>query len=122
AEVERLHVDDYLVAHLGAPDERNVGDRRANSALHFRAVDRRSPAPALPAAVAQFDQEILLEARSPIIGARAWTEPPAPSARRSHPRCMPVDRGARDPRVVGVEHYCTAELQHRCWKLARRVR
>ncbi len=34
-EIERLHVDDDLIAHLGGADERDIGDRRARAPLEL---------------------------------------------------------------------------------------
>jgi hypothetical protein len=61
AEVERLHVDDHLVAHLRATYQRDIRDRLAPCGVGMRSVAVAANAgPVTRTGVEQLDREILL--------------------------------------------------------------
>ena len=90
AEVQRLHVDDHLVARLCRTHQRQVGDGRAHPAP-VGCAGGGGPAGSAPACPHEFDPEVLLEA----LRARAGSA-----------------GVARELRRVGLDHHRTTKLEH----------
>ena len=92
AEVERLHVDDHLVARLRATDERQIGDRVAHAAC-IGCAGGRGVAGRSPACAQEFDPKALLQALRALAGSAGVL--------------------ARKLGRVGLDHHCTTKLEQR---------